>query len=75
MIEICDLTKADKGRWVKLKNLPGKEKSGRIKTWNDRFIFVVFNCDNDWENYTDYTAEAVHWTNLEFTEKESEGLS
>ena len=70
MIEISELTKADKGKWVRLKNLPGKKGTGRIKTWNTIFIFVVFQCDNDWENYADYTGEAVHWRNLEFIENE-----
>jgi hypothetical protein len=70
MIEISELTKADKGKWVKLKNIPGKKGIGRIKTWNTSFIFVVFQCDNDWENYANYTGEAVNWSNLEFVDEE-----
>ena len=70
MIEISELTKADKGKWVRIKNLPGKKATGRIKTWNTSFIFVVFQCDNDWDNYADYTAEAVKWSNLEFIDEE-----
>lgn len=32
--------------------------SGKIKSWNDEFIFVVFNCDNQWDRWMDFTAEA-----------------
>jgi len=70
MIHISELITADKGRWVRLKNFSGKNGTGRIKSWNDSFIFVVFQCDNDWENYADYTGEAVNCSNLEFIEQD-----
>ena len=33
-----------------------KGQVGRIKQWNDELIFVVYHCDNQWENFSDYTA-------------------
>lgn len=36
----------------------GIVKPGKIKSWNDSYIFVVFNCDNKWDKWMDYTAEA-----------------
>jgi len=71
MIEICNLTETDKGRWVKFTNEAyHEEQTGRIKSWNDLHIFVVYHCDNDWENYADYTAEATHGSRLEFIEEQ-----
>ena len=75
MIAISGLTESDKGKWVRIEIIPGRKWGyGKIKQWNDRFIFVVFNCDNDWKNYADYTAEAVNPSLLEFvsTKKEKE---
>jgi len=63
-LHIHILTKADIGRWVVFDG-----KKGRIKSWNDHYVFVVFHCNDDWENYADYTAEAVHPSRLEFKEK------
>jgi hypothetical protein len=72
MVDIQQLKEADKGRWVKIKHssCKFKEELGRIKSHNEYYIFVVFNCDDDWENYADYTAEAVNPDTLEFVEEE-----
>lgn len=53
------LERNDIGRWVIYRDYMGKEFKGRIKGWNDRYVFVVFSCDGNWDRFYDYTAEAV----------------
>ena len=56
MIKIAELTEADKGRWVEYSSrLPNSEQNGRIKGWNDMWVFVVYGCDDNWDRYGDYT--------------------
>lgn len=60
-IDISKLSKKDIGRWVRYSSSP-KDEAGRIKSWNDIFVFVVYNCDEDdedWDNYQNYTAAAT----------------
>ena len=56
MITIKDLKTIDTGKWVIYKSYGGEEQKGRIKTWNDKFIFVVYNCGDDWDNFLNYTS-------------------
>jgi hypothetical protein len=35
----------------------GKPENGRVKSVTKDAVFVVFHCDNDWENYQDYTGQ------------------
>lgn len=58
-INIKDLTKVDVGRWVQYQEVFGKKETGRIKSWNEKFIFVVYKCDNKWDDFQDYTAAAT----------------
>lgn len=58
MIEIKDLTELHVGKWVLYDNGFDKEK-GRIKAWNDKWIFVVYKCDNKWDEFKNYTACAT----------------
>ena len=67
-IKIEDLTEKDIGRWVLYHAHNGTER-GRIKSFNDLWIFVVYNCGDDWENYKDYTAAATNPLDLEFKEQ------
>lgn len=53
MIDIDKLSEKDVGRWVEY--IPNRGL-GRIKSWNDKFIFVVYECAGDWDNYQNYTA-------------------
>ena len=55
MININTLTKNDIGRWVTYTAPHGEQERGRIKSWNDTFIFVVYNCAGEWDNYQNYT--------------------
>lgn len=44
----------EKGDWV----LYDEKEKGRVKSWNDEWIFVVFNCADQWDDYENYTAAA-----------------
>jgi len=73
IINIKNLSKtSDLGRWVSYKS-HGKVTNGRIKSWNDKFVFVVYHCDNDWDDYRNYTAAATRPEDLTFiTEQKNE---
>lgn len=66
MIDIIKLSEKDIGKCVIYKGFC-KIESGRIKSFNKKYIFVVYNCDNDWENFEYYTSEATPPENLFFT--------
>jgi hypothetical protein len=63
---IGTLTKADVGRWVWYHPNWGERQAGRIKSWNDKFVFVVYKCAGNWEAFKDYTAAATKPEDLEF---------
>ena len=60
-IEINQLKKEDIGKWVEY--IPVFEgasgEKGRIKRWNEEWIFVVYKCDEKWVDYQNYTAAAT----------------
>ena len=66
MIKLEELKSSDIGRKVNYINGIGEKEMGIIKSWNDKYIFVVYRCDNDWKNYKDYTAAATCPSNLEW---------
>ena len=47
------------GQWVTYKPKHGPEEKGRVKSQNESWVFVVFNCAGDWDNYQDYTGAPV----------------
>lgn len=52
MIELSKLSPNDVGRWVIYQDQSTpKFDRGRIKSWNDRFIFVVYHCNGDWSQF------------------------
>ncbi len=59
MILIEELTEEDIGRNVIYTDGVGEKTPGRIKSWNDKWIFVVYHCADDWDNYQDYTGAAT----------------
>jgi hypothetical protein len=65
MIDLKGLVKKDVGRAVTYTSI-GTKESGRIKSWNDRWIFVVYHCADDWDNYQDYTAAATDSNDLDW---------
>jgi hypothetical protein len=67
MIAISSLTADDRGRWVIYIALPGLIERGRIKSWTDQFIYVVFHCpDDQWDRFEDYAAAPTRPEDLEF---------
>jgi hypothetical protein len=67
MIEIDNLTQADRGRWVQYRDrCDSKPDSGRIKSWNTKFIFVVYRCAGRWDDYENYTGVATDPSDLSF---------
>jgi hypothetical protein len=60
MIQMSDLKK---GMWVAYianqVNYGGEIEVGRVKSWNDKFVFVVYKCAENWDRYEDYTGVAT----------------
>jgi hypothetical protein len=67
MIDISSITEADRGRWVIYSKGP-RTNRGRILRWNSRFIFVVFWCNDKWDEYENYTAAATRPEDVCFAE-------
>jgi hypothetical protein len=59
MIPIASLTDADRGQWVVYGGRFGLIERGRIKSWNNRFIHVVYYCDGHWDQWEEYTAAST----------------
>ena len=59
MINIRQLSDKDIGRYVFYTNSVGNQEIGRLKSWNYKWIFVVYNCAEDWDNFKNYTATAT----------------
>lgn len=53
------------GRWVVYTNGAGKLRPGRIKSWSDVWVFVVYKCNDDWGNFLQYTAAPTSYNSLE----------
>jgi hypothetical protein len=75
MIEINQLTKSDVGAWVGCRDRvwPILDR-GRIKSWNEKWIFVVYRCGGNWDEFEKYTGVATDPRDLEYvtvTEEES----
>jgi hypothetical protein len=73
MININNLIKKDIGREVIYKT-EYKEEKGLIKSWNDIFIFVVYNCANDWKNFMNYTGCATKPSDLYFIKENNNAI-
>ncbi len=67
MIEITSLRPKDIGRWVRYADGARVPKLGRIKGWNDHWIFVVYSCDDNWLQFQSYTGAATDPADLSFT--------
>ena len=66
MIRIKDLTELDRGRWVEYQSHSGKIERGMVKGWNDQVIFVVYKCDDRWDNFLNFTTAATDPADLTF---------
>jgi hypothetical protein len=60
-IENKILVDADKGRAV---TFTRAGDHGILKSWNDFYCFVVFNCDDNWGQFQQYSSEAVNADDL-----------
>lgn len=49
-----------KGNWVVYDTPNAQNELGRVKRFNEDWVFVVFHCDCEWAKFTDYTAAACH---------------
>jgi hypothetical protein len=54
-----ELTEKHRGRYVQYVPQMGEPEIGRIKSWTNRWVFVVYHCDDDWDNFENYTAAAT----------------
>lgn len=70
MIDLAKLTKDDIGKWVEYRGSVGEREKGKIKSWNNRFIFVVYKCAGEWRRFQDFTGQATMPSDL-FWEKKS----
>ena len=66
MIYTENLTDEDVGRWVVYTDGTKNDQLGRIKSWNDKWIFVVYHCADEWSKYINYTAAATDPKDLKF---------
>jgi hypothetical protein len=68
VIDIAKLTQEDVGRWVTYTDGSGSTERGKIKSWNDSGVFVVYNANDNWDgdHWKDYTAAHTRPEDLEF---------
>jgi hypothetical protein len=67
MIDITTLTQEDVGRWVIYRSSGGdKVEEGRLKSWNDTNMFVVYHCNNEWNRFQDFTGAATDPADLDW---------
>lgn len=74
MIAINSLSPKDVGRWVTYHPTAHHSEDGRIKSWNAHVIYVVYQCDNKWNDYQQYTAQATSPKDLDFIEEVPVGV-
>jgi hypothetical protein len=66
MIDIKELGPEHVGKWVEYRGGAGETERGRIKSWNDRFVFVVYRHNNEWHRFKEFTAAATDPADLTF---------
>lgn len=66
MIDIEALTEEDIGKWVVYTDVLGSKEYGRLKSYNRTNIFVVFKCNNNWDDYQNYTGCSCNPNDLNF---------
>jgi hypothetical protein len=63
-------SKKDIGKWVRYTPSYGKSKKGIIKNVNEKWVFVVYDVDDNWDKYMDYTGCATGPEDLRFCDKD-----
>lgn len=66
MIDIAQLTKEDVGKWVEYQGGAGERERGKLKSWNELYIFVVYKCAGEWDRFQDFTGVATSPKDLRF---------
>lgn len=67
MIDIKSITQKDIGRWVIYRDsFDGKSEKGRIKSYNSKYIFVVYKYAGEWDRFKAYTGCATSPEDLEW---------
>lgn len=51
MIDITKLSNKDIGKWVEYQGCAGEREKGKLKFWNDKYIFVVYKCAGNWNRF------------------------
>ena len=69
MIDIAKLEKSDIGRWVEYRGIGGEVEHGRLKSWNDKYIFVVYKCAGEWNRFQEFTGVATEPKDLRFKKR------
>jgi hypothetical protein len=66
MINIASLSTTDRGRWVIYRAHPDHVERGRIMTWSNQFVYVVYRCAGQWDRFEDYMPAPTLPEDLEF---------
>jgi len=63
---IENLKKTDKYDWFTYIDVINWNEHWRLKSYNNetKTAFIVFKCNNDWENWLNYTAQWCNYNNL-----------
>jgi hypothetical protein len=69
MIYIENLRPDDTGRWVKYERNHCVPEIGRIKSWSNEVVWVVYKCNNEWSRFQDFTGQATDPEDLNFIKK------
>lgn len=72
MLKLNGLNDKDKGRTVWYIPSFGEPEIGVLKSWNDKYVFVVYpgNNDDKWANWKNYTAAATKPEEVTFDKPE-----
>ncbi len=65
-IQLGRLQEKDKGRWVSYSPRVGQSEDGRLKGWNDKWVFVVYRMAAKAPNWTEFTAAASNPDDLDW---------
>ena len=67
MIDIKSLKEENKGKWVVYNDGVRRPEVGKIKSWNDKYIFVVYKTPGkDMDSFDRYTGVATDPEKLEW---------
>lgn len=64
--EMVSMCKGDLevGKWVVYHPQYGAPEKGRVKSWDDNWVFVVYKCAWNWDRFQDYTGCATDISDL-----------